>query len=210
MLLFTPAIDSAGFDVARAQQNLQYWHSTADKVYFRGPRVSVYCTSMFSSGSLSTSQIRSYVATAETTWSFLGLSYTDLSSPNDANIIVRGVDEATAKYYGVDPSLMGYTDIPSESLQSVGVGNYEGTPKYISKITGSTFLYLIDHDYPAVMKDSSFCRRVAIHEFTHSLGYYGHNSDKGSLMYYDVGVMRTTSPSTDERNHLKQIYDYQL
>lgn len=208
MLLFTPVVDSAGFDVARAQQNLQYWHSTADKVYFRGPRVSIYCTSIFSSGSLSTSQIRSYIATARTTWSFLGLSYTDLSSPNGASIIVRGVDKETAKFYGVDPNLLGYTDIPSESLQGVGVGNYQGTPKYISKITGSTFIYLINsHDE---MKDSSFCRRIATHEFTHALGYYGHYDEYGSLMYYDGYGIGTTSPSTNERNHLRQIYDYQL
>ena len=205
MLLFTPVVDSAGFDVARAQQNLQYWHSTADKVYFRGPRVSVYCTSMFSSGSLSTSQIRSYIATARTTWSFLGLSYTDLSSPNGASIIVRGVDKETAKFYGVDPNLLGYTDIPSESLQGVGVGNYQGTPKYISKITGSTFIYLIDRG-----KDSTFCNRIAIHEFTHSLGYYGHYNVYGSLMYSEADGILTGALSTNERNHLKQIYDYQL
>lgn len=210
MLLFTPAIDSAGLGITRAQQNLQYWASSADKVYFRGPHVSIYCTSIFSSGSLSTSQIHGYVATAKTTWSFLGLSYSDLSNPNGADIIVRGVDEATAKYYGVDPSLLGYTNIPSESLEGVGVGNYQGTPKYISKIIGGTFIYLIDHNNTTVMKDSSFCRRVAIHEFTHALGYYGHYEEKGSLMYYDVNIMRTTSPSTNERNHLKQIYDYQL
>ena len=205
MLLFTPAIDSAGFDVARAQQNLQYWHSTADKVYFRGPRVSVYCTSMFSSGSLSTSQIRSYVATAETTWSSLGLSFSWSSTQNGADITVKGIDETTAGNMGYDYYVYGYTDIPSESLEGVGVGNYNGTPKYISEITGATFIYLIDRG-----KDSTFCNRIAIHEFTHSLGYYGHYNVYGSLMYSEADGILTGALSTNERNHLKQIYDYQL
>ena len=205
MLLFTPVIDSAGFDVARAQQNLQYWHSTADKVYFRGPRVSIYCTSMFSSGNLSTSQIRSYIATSRTTWSFLGLSYTDLSSPNGASITVKGIDYKKAEEMGFDETVYGYTDIRSESLEGVGVGNYNGSPKYIYKITGATFIYLIDRN-----KDSTFCRRIATHEFTHALGYYGHYNASGALMNSDPLEIRTTSPSTNERNHLKQIYDYQL
>ena len=208
MLLFTPAIDSAGFDVARAQQNLQYWHSSADKVYFRGPYVSVYYTSLCSSGNLTASKIRGYIATAETTWSSLGLSFSWSSTQNGADITVKGIDETTAGNMGYDQYVYGYTDIPSESLQGVGVGNYQGTPKYISKITGSTFIYLINsHDE---MKDSSFCRRIATHEFTHALGYYGHYDEYGSLMYYDGYGIGTTSPSTNERNHLRQIYDYQL
>lgn len=205
MLLFTPAIDSAGFDVARAQQNLQYWASSADKVYFRGPRVSVYYTSLLSSGNVTASKIRGYIATAETTWSSLGLSFSWSSTQNGADITVKGIDVNTAANMGFTWNMYGYTDIPSESLQSVGVGNYEGSPKYIYKITGATFIYLIDRN-----ENSTFCNRIAIHEFTHSLGYYGHYNVSGSLMYSEPTEILTGAPSTNERNHLKQIYDYQL
>lgn len=205
MLLFTPVVDSAGFDVARAQQNLQYWHSSADKVYFRGPYVSVYYTSLCSSGNLTASKIRGYIATAETTWSSLGLSFSWSSTQNGADITVKGIDETTAGNMGYDYYVYGYTDIPSESLEGVGVGNYNGTPKYISEITGATFIYLIDRG-----KDSTFCNRIAIHEFTHSLGYYGHYNVYGSLMYSEADGILTGALSTNERNHLKQIYDYQL
>lgn len=208
MLLFTPAIDSAGLGITRAQQNLQYWASSADKVYFRGPYVSVYYTSLCSSGNLTASKIRGYIATAETTWSSLGLSFSWSSTQNGADITVKGIDEDTAENMGYDESVYGYTVIPSESLEGVGVGNYNGTPKYISEITGATFLYLFNH---GDMKNSStVCNRIAIHEFTHSLGYYGHYNVYGSLMYSDAGAILTGAPSTNERNHLKQIYDYQL
>lgn len=48
-------------------------------------------------------------------------------------------------------------------------------------------------------------KKVLVHEMGHALGYYGHY-DNGRVMTTYYEDITSLTPSTDEKNHLGQMY----
>ena len=195
-----------------ASQPLGYWHAYDEygnpvtRIAYWNRPIKVYVTTEVSDASLTESRLRTYAYTAQSTWNTLGLSLSIVNSIYDANLIIKAVTEDTARLNGINPNLVGYTDLNDNNMTGSGVGNYQGTPKYIYEITGDVTVYLIQNS--GIDSNLTSRHRVALHELSHAFGYIGHSNVSSRLMYYQAPYS-TGTLSSEEIDHLEQVYSYQ-
>lgn len=182
--------------------DIYYWYcDTNDVGYWSISQIKTYVSSSVSMTSLSVSNIKTYLNTAFSKWNCTGRTISYVNNISNANLIVRGITRATANSYGYPSNVVGIT-IPTK--QAVGQLYLNGVyTKTLYKITGAS----VDIIYETTYTDTtSGAKKVIVHEIGHALGYLGHYNS-GTVMTATYENITSITPSTNENQHLSQIYN---
>lgn len=179
--------------------DISYWYSDASEIgYWANKNINVYVTSQSTYSSLTTTQIRSYLATAKNSWYCTKARFNYVSQESNANITVSGITRAAANNLGFAPNTAGIALITHSG--KIGTLMYGASEKGLDRIR-SAKVYLIQSQATST---NAGAKAVAVHEIGHALGYFGHyNSGNIMTTYYEN--ITSVVPSTNERNHLAQI-----
>ncbi|MGM9640014.1 MAG: hypothetical protein ACI3V3_01445 [Faecousia sp.] len=190
---FTVSAQGTGVD-------LTYWYSDASDIgYFSSASISVYAGSNSSWNALSPANIKSYAQSAFSSWSFTGRSASYVGSQQSAKLAIGGITSTEASQAGIPSNALGVT-YPNRTY--VFDGYYGTAIKKIYKVT-SADIVLIERS--VLGNSTSNYKKVLIHELGHAFGYFGHYSG-GNIMPVDFSGITSTTPSTNEKHHLKQTY----
>lgn len=101
-----------------------------------------------------------------------------------------------------------FSDCSSANGKCRSTATIEGTYTYGSltktgKVTTYSKIAIIEKSNPRT--DMAYSK-TATHELGHALGYAGHSTTKGDIMYTSSTSNTTNALTTRDINHLKQIY----
>ncbi len=172
---------------------LDYWESSSNGIAsFSGSAPKIYSSSL---GGYSLSSLRSRVSNARNQWNNAGIPCTITNSSSLAKIKVYGGTrgEILNVYPGFGPNAVGVTLLSNTKLPGVYLHN--GQRKYAYDIIHAKVYVVSGSDYPL---------NTVIHEIGHSLGWKGHTSTSGNVMYkYESSVVHLTAK---DKRHLAQIH----
>lgn len=196
---------------------LNYWNYDSNTVsYYPHKNLKIYIEADADSGTLRKKLVQ-YAEEGLSNWSKLGITWSIVNSSNNCDIHIRGVSRATA------------LNIDSGSEKAAGITglfdngslcNYEGvayTPcgwKQVYNIEKKMVYIIWDNTIlsntakTSTLSDLGW-QSVVSHEIGHALGYDSHTTSKVTLMfehYEPLVTLEITKPSTEEFNHLNQIY----
>ena len=186
-------IESDGFDI-------NYWYSDSDAAgTWATSTIPVFVSSNLSTPSLSESNIESYVSTAFNSWSCTGISHYISSSGLYSKICILASSRSEATInHGLPSDAIGAT---SYSRDLVGSLYYRSSEKS-HYIINSANIILVEC---AANSSTSGAKKTTVHEIGHALGCFGHY-ENGNIMTTLYENMSSLTPSTNEQNHLGQLY----
>lgn len=200
MFLFAMPYVLAEDDNAMRSVYLNCWWSDVNEVFYHDSQPVMCYTSSVSDSLLTAERIKNYCRSGFTQWnSATGFSITETSSPASADILIDGVSRATAFSYGVE--ITAYAAVLPTNTTYVDVGIYNGKNYTIRKFAARVNVLFVENS----MSSESEWRKVAVHEIGHALGYTGHYNGGYVMTQYFEDIR--SRPSTNEFNHLGQIYD---
>lgn len=180
--------------------DIDYWYSNVDEMGIWGiSSISVYVGSNSSQTSLSVANLKSYLSTAMTSWSVTKISISYASSQNNAKLGLGGITRAEATSISIPSNVVGVTSFPTQ--KQIARLYYSSSEKALYSITRAEVL-LIESTQTSTVAGA---KKVLVHEMGHALGYYGHY-DNGRVMTTYYEDITSLTPSTDEKNHLGQMY----
>ena len=173
--------------------DLEYWESNVNNVAsFMNNTPDIYSTTL---GAYNLVTLRSQVSGARNQWNGAGVPCNTTTTESIAEIKVYG--GSLSEIQNVCPSFQstyaGLT-IAYEILQS-GVYLYNGNYKHLYKMDSAIVYVRTGLSYPV---------NVITHEIGHSLGWNGHISTSGNVMYGTESSIVTLT--TRDKRHISQIH----
>jgi hypothetical protein len=179
---------------------LSYWYSNTDIIsHWKTPR-KIYVSNLSSNSSF---DLGNYVGFAIYQWSSKAqISCSANGTENSHSIVIYGGLESDLTDAGV------FSDCSSANGKCRSTATIEGTYTYGSltktgKVTTYSKIAIIEKSNPRT--DMAYSK-TATHELGHALGYAGHSTTKGDIMYTSSTSNTTNALTTRDINHLKQIY----
>ncbi len=183
---------------------LDYWYSDSSKIHFwNNSSLSVYANPYLSG--ITQADLESYITLSFSKWnSAIGISKSFTTNQSSADIEVLGLDRTTATNAGVpgNAAAIGFINDSDKTLFTTGT--YGGATKNIYETDGVGHLYYV-WDSTSEGFETSTWQKLFVHEMGHIFGYVGHYSS-GAVMKPNLANITTTTPSTNEINHLGQVY----
>jgi len=172
---------------------LTYWESNVNHISsFISTVPDTYSSTL---GSYDLNTLKSQVSSARNQWNTAGIPCNITTSESNAEIKVYGgsLSEIQSVYPSYLPGYAGLTI--NYTIQQPGVFLYNGTYKNYYKITTATVYIKTGLTYPL---------NVVAHELGHSVGWGGHITTSGNVMY---GTESSTATLTiRDKRHLSQIH----
>lgn len=175
---------------------LSYWYSNTDIIsHWKTPR-KIYVSNLSSNSSF---DLGYYVGFAIYQWSSKAqISCSANGTENSHSIVIYGGLESDLTDAGV------FSDCSSANGKCRSTATIEGTYTYGSltktgKVTTYSKIAIIEKSNPRT--DMAYSKTA-----THALGYAGHSTTKGDIMYTSSTSNTTNALTTRDINHLKQIY----
>lgn len=184
---------------------LNYWHSTDNNIGHMTVTPKIYVKNLSSNSSFN---LNSYVGFGIYQWnSHAGTMCNLTGTESNHNIIVYGGPRkaiiAASEYFTEDNLKESYGGLTLMSYSSEGNYTYNGSTKYGQKMENSKIAIL--ESSGASMSNSHYCK-IAAHELGHALGYFGHSPNSGEIMSSVIDFNTKENLTSDEINHLKQVY----
>lgn len=206
IILMISLLTTIPFAQARAENGfeLSYWYSDSNLIAcWDISTLDTYIGSnVTTNANLSLSNIKSYVSTGFNNWNgTTHLSKKDVSSQSSAKLVIGAITEAQADSLSLPPNLTGITTTP---ITSIYTGYYNGSSKQIGKIGGTVQVFLINRSAFSSFTSSKW-QQIAVHEIGHAMGYDGHYNS-GNVMPADANNLKSATSSSNEKNHLSQVY----
>lgn len=182
------------------EYDMSYWNSDVDNIgKWINKSIPVYVGTNSNYSSLSATNLKSYLSTALSSWSCAGLSVSYVSQQSSAKLSYGGITRAQATSQGISSEVVGVTFL--NATTQLAKLYYGAAQKRLYRIDSAS-IYLIESLETGT---TTAARKVAVHEFGHAFGYFGHYSS-GAVMTARYANMTSTTPNTAEKNHLKQVY----
>lgn len=179
--------------------DIDYWYSNGGEIgMWSDKSIDVYVGTNSESSSLSIANLKSYLSTAQTSWSCTGISINYVNQQSSADLAFGAITRNQATSIGVPTNVVGATYPSGTKLATL---YYHSSEKALYGIESAT-VYLIESDPTAT---TTGARKISVHEMGHALGYFGHYNS-GTVMTTWYGDITSLTPSTAEKNHLKQVY----
>lgn len=179
-----------------------YWNSNSDRINYWSIKNLPYYAHPYESG-LSDAQVNSFTVLGYNNWSSTtGISGSRTTTQSNAKIDVLGFTRTSFTNMGIPSNVLAVAIVPE--TQFVAYGYYGQYTKSIYKINGKGYFYFVWDNTTQYFTTTQW-NRLAVHEMGHIFGYWGHFDTNGVMKTYFVNIT-TTLPSTDNRNHLQQIY----
>ncbi len=176
------------------------WYSdSADVGMWSDTDIKVYVGTDASYASLSVANLRDYFTTAKASWSFLGRSFSNTSTQSEADIVLSGITRSQADVLGIQNNACGITKLATS--EKPVIIHYGSAQKKLHDIRFAA-VYLIES---APTLSTTGAEKVAVHEFGHAVGYFGHY-EWGNVMTTLYENITSLTPSAKEKRHLSQFY----
>lgn len=181
------------YKIAVKANNISFdnWYADSYQVGYWSQAPKVYFTNLSSAINVST-----YLNNAVNKWSSAGISSSITTTSSNATIKFYGGTQSelisAGFYYTSNTAGLTYWD----SYSTVATANSYYSIKELTATSASVCSEI----------GSSYYTNVVLHEYGHALGWYGHASSTGDVMYYEA-TAENTSLTTHDKNHLTQVYN---
>lgn len=119
------------------------------------------------------------------------LSWSQVSSPQDADITIRWTDAVTERVEGTEA---GRTAAVTRLNPATGLGTISGAKmQFLTRLPQRQF-------------SDDEVKKTCLHEVGHALGLQGHSTNRNDIMYYAVSPTQGTLTSRDI-NTMNKLYD---
>lgn len=187
---------------AIAGVDLSYWYSSANEIYYWTNNSHQFFVHPYES-SLSLDQMINSTSLAYSRWNTTtGISGSRTTTQSNAHVDVLGFTRASFTSMGLPTSVIGIGFEDGKTL--VAEGYYGLDTNNIYKVTGKGYLYFV-WDSNTSNFSSTQWNNLFVHEMGHIFGYIGHYESNG-VMKANFNDITTTYHSTNNKNHLKQVY----
>lgn len=173
--------------------DLVYWESNVNHISsFMNIVPDIYSSTL---GTYNLTTLKSQVSNSKNQWNTAGISCNITTLKGNAEITVYG--GSLSEIQSVQPSFLStYAGLTlNGTVQQPGVFVYNGIYKYYYKINEATVYVRSGLSYP---------QNVVAHELGHSLGWGGHITTSGNVMYGTESACETLT--TRDKRHLSQIH----
>lgn len=183
--------------------DLSYWYTDSSDIYYWDTStIKTFTGTNVTNSLLSTTKINEYVSLGFSSWnSATGLSRNIVASQSQANLAIGGISSSDASSIGIPANVAGVTLYSGTFAIN---GYYNNSTKYIYKISSPTNLYLVNSSATSSFTETTW-KKVVVHEMGHAFGYTGHYNS-GNIMQEYIENVTSTTPSTNEKNHIGQVY----
>jgi len=135
----------------------------------------------------------------------LGVSINETSNASASIQVFGGSMSEMHTFSGIPGTWIGYCSPATRTNHSTFMlHNVERT---VQRLSGQAQVYLTYHDKWGQDWSLYELRSIAVHEFGHALGYFGHALNTSDIMHRDLQPGSIGSITPIEATHLRQIYD---
>lgn len=188
--------------------DLSYWYSDASDIGYWIPNNVKYIVGRDASCTMNAQNLLEYANYGMGVWDF-GLQLQSVSNQANADIVFTCIDRATARSLGFPDS----ADAATVYLDRYRDGFFEVGGDRRSGYTLDTVWVMLIYDSRTSQYTANKWKAIAAHEMGHAFGWSGHSTQGGNnLMYYATNVYydqyRRMTPTSSDKAHLQQVYDF--
>ena len=179
---------------------LEYWYSGSEKISHWNKARKIFVYNYSSNDNF---DLDSYVGFAAYQWSSqAGIGCPVNGTETSYNIIVYGGTEAQLVDAGV------FADCSKINGKCANTKKYEGTYTYNGEEKKGYYstagkIAIVEKSNPRT--DTAYGKTTA-HELGHALGYLGHSTTRGDIMYTTSTANTTNALTEQDVNHLSQVF----